>query len=85
MKLEPGIYKIEQRGRLLEKHCHYLTVFVKDQQKFWQLNSSLPQRCDEYGTIPLDEFTFKKKLNRPLIIKRVRITVDWLDEDEDKF
>lgn len=83
MKLEPGVYKIRDR-ELLSK-CHYLLIYYDSGKKFYQLNASIPQSCDEEGNLPFDNFKLIKKLGRPISINKVKLTLEWEDADGDQF
>ncbi|MTI20025.1 hypothetical protein E1176_03225 [Fulvivirga sp. RKSG066] len=81
MQFEPGIYKIEDRG--VFKKCYYLHVTVSEGKKFYQINASLAQPTSAAHI--LDHYKLKKSLRRPLQIKKVKITLEWTDIDDDNF
>lgn len=83
MKLEPGLYKIADNA-LISK-CLYLRVYYEGGKKCFQLNHYHPEKADDFGVLPLEDFRFIKKLSRPLDIRRTRITIEWQDGDEDVF
>lgn len=83
MKLEPGLYKIADNAPI--NRCHYLRVYYDEKRKHFQLNHYHPEKADDFGVLPLEGFRFVKKLNRPLDVKKVRITIEWQDGDEDVF
>ena len=58
---------------------------MEDGKKYYQVDNELPQQVDKYGVMYLDEFHMIKRLNRPIQIKKARITITWYDQDEDKF
>lgn len=83
MNLETGVYKIKGRGVMSK--CHYLLVFYQDSAKYYQLDAEVAQPCEENGRIPLDGLKVLKKLGRPLLVKKVKLTLEWEDDDGDAY
>ncbi len=83
MNLEPGIYKIKDTQII--KRCHYLHIFYQDKKKFYRLNASLAQPCDDNGHIPFEGYKLIKKLSHPIAINKVKLHLEWQDADGDEF
>ena len=83
MNLEPGVYKIKDNAVIPK--CHYLLIYYIEKRKFYQLNASLAQPCDDNGKLPFDGYRLLKKLQRPIAIKKVKLNLEWQDAEGDEF
>ncbi|GAA0892629.1 hypothetical protein GCM10009122_23080 [Fulvivirga kasyanovii] len=83
MKLEPGLYKIADNSPISK--CYYLHVYYEGKRKHFQLNHYHPEKADDFGVLPLEGFRFVKRLKHPLDVRKVRITIEWQDGDDDTF
>ncbi len=83
MKLEPGFYKIRLGNGAFDTF-HYLRVFNKNGQLFYQLDHGIPElvkgKLDE--TV-LDNSRIVKKISKPITVNNIKTTVAFEDEDGD--
>jgi|TARA_B110000046_G_C12977661_1_gene391884 hypothetical protein len=62
MNLEIGYYKIKNRSRKVSNQFHYLRVFLKDNNKWVQIDDEAPQDANDDVQILLESSTLVKKI-----------------------
>jgi len=87
MNLDVGYYKIKSKSRRASNAFHYLRVFVKDKNKYAQIDDGDPEEANDDMQILLESYTLIKKIthHNPVEVQNAVITISWKDEDEDPF
>ena len=87
MNLDVGYYKIKSKSRRASNEFHYLRVFVKDKNKYAQIDDEAPVEANEEMAILLESYTLVKRIthHNPIEVSNAVMTISWKDEDEDPF
>ena len=87
MNLDVGYYKIKSKSRRASNAFHYLRVFVKDKNKYAQIDDGDPEEANDDMQILLESYTLIKKIthHNPVDVSNAVITISWSDEDSDPF
>lgn len=86
MKIEPGYYKVKGRGGFLGKQTsHYLRVYYKGKKKYLQFDHGLPTAAEDNEEDVIHGYTIIKKVTRPIEVNKLKVSVEWQDEDGDAF
>jgi hypothetical protein len=87
MNLDVGYYKIKSKSRRASNAFHYLRVFVKDKNKYAQIDDGDPEEANDEMAILLESYTLIKKIthHNPVEVSNAVMTISWKDEDEDPF
>ena len=87
MNLDVGFYKIKSKGGRSSNTFHYLRVFVKDKNKYVQIDDEEPVEANDEMAILLESYTLIKRIthHNPVEVNNAVLTISWKDEDEDPF
>ena len=87
MNLDVGYYKIKSKSRRASNAFHYLRVFVKDKNKYAQIDDGDPEEANDDMQILLESYTLVKRITHlnPIEVSNAVMTISWKDEDEDPF
>ena len=87
MNLDVGYYKIKSKSRRASNAFHYLRVFVKDKNKYAQIDDGDPEEANDDMQILLESYTLIKRIthHNPVDVSNAVITISWSDEDSDPF
>ena len=82
MKLEPGAYKIRIENGMFDR-VGYLRIFVRGGKKYYHIDHGPAQELGK-DDFYLDQVQVLKKLLRPVKADKVKVTINFEDEDGDE-
>jgi len=87
MNLDVGYYNIKSKSRRASNIFHYLRVFVKDKNKYVQIDDGTHEEANEDMQILLESYTLVKRItpHNPVELNNAVMTISWSDEDQDPF
>jgi len=87
MNLDVGYYNIKSKSRRASNTFHYLRVFVKDKNKYVQIDDEEPVEANDEMAMLMEPYTLVKKIthHNPVEVNNAVMTISWSDEDSDPF
>ena len=87
MNLDVGYYNIKSKSRRASNTFHYLRVFVKDKNKYVQIDDGTHEEANEDMQILLESYTLVKRItpHNPVEVSNAVMPISWKDADEDPF
>lgn len=85
MKFEIGYYKVKIERGYFGSSFHYMRVFMNGKTKYIQLDHGIPQKAQDCEEDMIQRFRLIKRITKPVEISRLKVTVNWHDEDGDEF
>ena len=87
MNLDVGYYNIKSKSRRASNIFHYLRVFVKDKNKYVQIDDGTHEEANEDMLILLGSYTLVKRItpHNPVEVSNAVMPISWKDTDEDPF
>ena len=87
MNLDVGYYNIKSKSRRASNTFHYLRVFVKDKNKYVQIDDGTHEEANEDMQILLESYTLIKRITprNPVEVSNAVMPISWKDEDQDPF
>lgn len=82
MKIEPGIYKVKERGHF-GKHHLLIVKLYNNGKRFYQIDGGVILELED--EVLLEQFKSLKPIRQPICAKQVKLTLEWEDNDGDEF
>jgi hypothetical protein len=85
MKFDIGYYKVKIERGYFGSSFHYMRVFMNGKTKYIQIDHGIPQKAEDCEEDMIHRYRLIKRLNKPIEVNQLKLSVNWRDEDGDEF